>query len=90
MIEAVEALAPSHFGRALNTSREELLEALDPWHFVAIRRAPGGPAPEAIRPALNLAEADLAETEKWIQEKSAALAAYPHFVKSVCSRLLAE
>lgn len=58
-------------------SREELLEALDARHFVAIRRAPGGPVPEAIRPALDLAEADLAETERWIEEKSTAPAAYP-------------
>ena len=90
MVEAVEALAPLHFGRALGTSREELLEALDPLHFVAIRRTPGGPAPEAIRPALDLAEADFAESERWIEEKSAALAAYPHRVKSACAKLLAE
>jgi argininosuccinate lyase len=89
MIEAVEALAPSHLGRALGVSREELLEALDPWHFVAIRRAPGGPAPEAIRPALDLAEADLAGTERWMEEKSAALAAYPQRINSACGRLLA-
>jgi len=89
MIEAVEALAPSHLGRALGVSREKLLEALDPWHFVAIRRAPGGPAPEAIRPALDLAEADLAGTERWMEEKSAALAAYPQRIKSACGRLLA-
>jgi argininosuccinate lyase len=79
-----------HFGRALRTSRAELLEALDPWHFVAIRRSPGGPAPEAIRPALELAQADLADAERWIQEKSAALAAYPHQIKSACNTLLAE
>jgi argininosuccinate lyase len=90
MIEAVEMLAPLHFGRVLRVSRGELLEALDPWNFVAVRRAPGGPAPEAIRPALDLAAAELAETEKWIQEKSAALAAYPHRVKSACGKLLAE
>jgi argininosuccinate lyase len=45
MIDALEALAPLHLGRALGVSRDELLEALDPWHFVAIRHHPGGPAP---------------------------------------------
>jgi argininosuccinate lyase len=90
MIESIEALAPLHFGRDLRTSRAQLLEALDPWHFVAIRRSPGGPAPEAIRPALEMAEADLAESEKWIQEKSAALAAYRQRIKSACNTLLAE
>jgi argininosuccinate lyase len=85
MVDAVQALAP-----ALTSSREEILEALDPWHFIAIRRAPGGPAPDAIRPAVDQAEADLASTEKWIEEKPAALSAYPHRVKSACSELLAE
>lgn len=90
MMEAVHALAPLHLGRALGASREELLEALDPWHFVAIRRAPGGPAPEVIHPALELATADLAESERWIDEKAAALAAYPRRVQSACAGLLAE
>ncbi len=90
IVQAVEALAPLHFGRDLRASRGELLEALDPWNFVAVRRAPGGPAPEAIRPALDLAEADLAETERWIAEKSAVLAAYPNRIKSACVRFLSE
>ena len=85
MVDAIQALAPLR-----NTSREELLEALDPWHFIAIRRAPGGPAPDAIRPALDLAEADHAATQKWIEEKSAALSAYLERVKTACNRLLAE
>ena len=90
MVETVEALAPLHFGRVLKSSRAELLEALDPWHFVAIRRAPGGPAPEAIRAALDLAAADLAESERWMEEKSAALAAYPERIKEACGRLVTE
>jgi argininosuccinate lyase len=90
MMQTIGALAPVHFGRALRISRDELLEALDPWHFVAIRRALGGPAPEAIRPALDLAEAGLAEAERWVEEKSAALAAYPQRVKSACRGLLGE
>jgi argininosuccinate lyase len=90
MIESVAALAPVYFGRALTASHAELQEALDPWHFVAIRRSPGGPAPEAIRPALELAQADLADTERWIQDTSAALAAYPNQIKSACDTLLAE
>jgi argininosuccinate lyase len=83
MADVVHSLAPLHFGRALRTSREELVKALDPWHFVAIRSARGGPAPEAIRPALELAEAGLAETERWIEQKSAALEAYPRHVRSM-------
>jgi hypothetical protein len=46
MLEAIESLAPAHFGRALRSSRAELLEATRSMAFVAIRRSPGGPAPE--------------------------------------------
>ena len=90
MVDAVEALAPSHLGRELRTGREELLEALDPRHFVDIRSVPGGPAPEALRPALEQAEAHLAETRVWIEAKSAVLAAYPDRIKEACRRLLAS
>jgi argininosuccinate lyase len=90
MIDAVAALAPLHIGRALGISREDLLEALDPHHFVAIRHLPGGPAPHAVAAALDLAEADLAETERWIVEKSAALVAYPVRIKSGYHELLEE
>ncbi len=90
MVDAVETLAPSHFGRPLRTSREELLEALDPRHFVDIRRVPGGPAPEALRPALEEAEAHLAETRRWTQAKSEALEAYPSRIKDFCHRLLGD
>ena len=89
MVDAVEALAPSHLGRELRTAREELLEALDPRHFVDIRSVPGGPAPEALRPALQQAEAHLAETRVWIEAKSTVLAAYPDRIKDACRRLLA-
>jgi len=90
MIDAVAALAPLHIGRTLGISREELLEALDPHHFVAIRRLPGGPAPDAMEPALHTAGANLAEAERWIVEKSAALAAYPVRIKSGYDQLLSE
>jgi argininosuccinate lyase len=81
MAESVEVLAPSHFGRGLRTSRAELLEALDPRHFVDIRRVPGGPAPEALKPALQQAEGHLAETRAWIERKAGVLAAYPERIR---------
>ena len=88
MVESVEMLAHSHFGRGLRTSREELLEALDPRHFVDIRRAPGGPAPEALRPALREAEAQIGETRAWIESKSAVLAAYPERIRDHVRQIL--
>jgi argininosuccinate lyase len=90
MVESIETLAPSHFGRGLRTSREELLEALDPRHFVEIRRVPGGPSPEVLLPALDQSESQLAETRRWIEAKSEALEAYPDRIKDSCRNLLAD
>jgi argininosuccinate lyase len=90
MVEAVAALAPAYFGRTLLASREELLEALDPRHFVNIRRTPGGPAPEALKPAIAQAEMQVAGTRSWIEEKSALLAGYPERIKEACRDLLVD
>ncbi len=87
-VESVEARAPTYFGRALRISRDELLEALDPRHFVNIRRIPGGPAPEALQKALEQAEAHLAESRTWLDAKSAAQAEYPEAIASACRSLL--
>jgi hypothetical protein len=43
-----------------------------------------------IRPAVDVAEASLAETERWVEEKSARLAAYPIRIKGECQGLLAQ
>jgi argininosuccinate lyase len=90
MVEAVEKLAPADLGRALRISREELLEALDPRHFVNIRTVPGGPAPEALQSAIRQEEGDLAATRRWIAEKSVLLAAYPERIKKACHNVLME
>ncbi len=71
MVDAVISLKP------LRASREQLLQSLDPRHFVNIRTIPGGPSPEALKSALALAEDHRAETRAWISEKSALLEAYP-------------
>ena len=53
MVDTVQRLAREQLGRNLQTSREELLRALDPRWFVSIRRIPGGPAREPIQAALR-------------------------------------
>ena len=90
MAQAVETLAPSHFGRALRISRADLLLALDARHFVEVRRIPGGPAPEAMRPALAQAAEQVAETRGWIDRKTAELAAYPVRIREECRTLLSS
>jgi len=88
MAQAVEALAPSHFGRALRISRADLLQALDARHFVDVRRIPGGTAPEAMRSALTQGAGQVAETRVWIERKTAELAAYPVSIGEECRTLL--
>jgi argininosuccinate lyase len=82
MIDAVIAMAPS-----LRTSRADLLQSLDPMNFIRVRGIPGGPAPEAVRSALELAQADLAGTLAWIAEKSSALEAYPKRIRAACDEI---
>jgi argininosuccinate lyase len=88
VVETVTSLAPGTLGRAFTTTREELLLALDPVNFVNIRRIPGGPAPEAVRAALEQAEAETIAARTWIEEKSAGLAAYPQRIKDAFAELM--
>jgi argininosuccinate lyase len=82
--EAVRACgsddSPAALARALGRIRpdlpltlEEIELALDPRHFVAVRQAIGGPAPERIAESLERARAGLRETETWASEKAASL-----------------
>jgi len=87
IVDAVMARAPEFLGHELRTPRVELLQALDPAHFVAIRKIPGGPAPEAMEPALAAAEQDLTGAHAWIAEKNEALAAYPRKIRSAVEAL---
>jgi argininosuccinate lyase len=88
MARAVETLAPSHLGRGLGVSRAEIMQALDARHFVAVRRIPGGPAAEAIEPALEQARAHLAETRAWVDARSAVLESYPISIDNACREML--
>ena len=67
------ALAGDVHGRlaveGLSVSEEALVAALDPAHFVAIRRIPGGPAAEALAPELERARRQHAEDERWLAEE---------------------
>ncbi|SFU51391.1 argininosuccinate lyase [Alicyclobacillus macrosporangiidus] len=48
----VDEAAQAVIGRPLGLPADVIAEALDPVHFVSIRRLPGGPAPEEARRAL--------------------------------------
>jgi argininosuccinate lyase len=59
---------------SLKLSDEEIIEALDPAHFVQVRKIVGGPAPERTREALERACEAQRQFESWIREKRALLA----------------
>ena len=49
----------------LSLTLADLQQALDPEHFIAIRNAPGGPAPAALDPELQRAATQLKEDNTW-------------------------
>lgn len=90
MADCVLELAPFVLGRSLRTPRQALLEALDPAHFVSIRRIPGGPAREPVEAALAEAERHMAADGQWIREKSAHLEQYPAQIRQLRQSLFGE
>jgi len=81
IVDAVSTAAPQSLGHPLRAARAELLRALDPVHFVAVRSIPGGPAREAVEPALAAAAQDRDQNLSWLSEKRAILAAYPEKIR---------
>ena len=49
-------------------SREQIREALRARNFVAVRKIPGGPAPEALEPEIQRAHKQLSTDEAWLRE----------------------
>ena len=76
MVNAVLELAPNQLGQPLECDPAELLKALDPRHFIDIRRVPGGPAADVVRSALAQADAEQREARAWIDAKQAILNSY--------------
>ena len=72
MADAVESLQTLTI-----MSRAELLEALDPRHFVDIRSVPGGPSPEALNPALDQLASEITTAKSWLSEKTTLQSEYP-------------
>jgi argininosuccinate lyase len=57
------------------------LRALDPTHFIAVRKIPGGPAPEAVRAQIAIARKEQTETEAWLDAKRSLLESYPRLIQ---------
>ncbi len=79
---SVLASAQTILGRPLRASRATILQALDPVHFVAIRKVDGGPAPEAVTRQIDALTAAMTASSAWKDAKSQALDA--------CRKMLRE
>jgi len=81
LVSALKGLAPKMLGRELGMPREIWMRALDPDHFVSVRKVPGGPALEAIQAQLATTRREQAETQEWCTAKRALLERYPQLVR---------
>jgi argininosuccinate lyase len=69
-------------------SLESLRTALDPEHFIAVRRVIGGPAPFALDPELDRAAGQLKQDESWLHAERTRLATAENTLKAACEELL--
>ena len=82
LVAEMERLAPEILGRKLSKPRALWLRALDPAHFVAIRAIPGGPAPEAVRAQIAVAEREQTEAQEWLHAKRSLLDQYSQLTQN--------
>ena len=68
--DSIQALAADLYVRTaadgLHITEAQILSALDPDHFVDIRRIVGGPAPEALRPELARSAEQRTADSQWV------------------------
>ena len=85
LVAEMENLAPEFLARRLRALREAWLRALDPVHFVRVRKIPGGPAPEAVQEQIAAAKNELDEMRKWLESKRALLERYPLLLRDAAA-----
>ena len=87
IVDELMRQAESKLGRPLRIARAELLQALDPEHFVRIRKIEGGPAPEVVTAAIERHRAAEAEMRRWLDAKRALLDEYPRRIRHAADRV---
>jgi argininosuccinate lyase len=71
IIDGVERAFPQLTGRALELDRQVLHRALDPRHFVDVRKTPGGPSAEVLAETIAAARERLAADTSWVEDAAA-------------------
>jgi argininosuccinate lyase len=90
MVAAVQKLAVDIIGRPLRTDVGTLREALDPEHFVAIRKIPGGPAPDVVRSQIAAMRGEQERMNSWILSKAQSEAQFPKGIAKAKAAILAK
>ncbi|WP_027093060.1 argininosuccinate lyase [Cohnella thermotolerans] len=72
-LEALNEAARSELGRTLLLTQSQLTQALDPDHFVEVRRLRGGPNAEVLGRALREQASRHEEYAAWLNEKTNAI-----------------
>jgi len=71
IIDGVERAFLQVTGSALNLDRQILHRALDPRHFVDVRKTPGGPSAEVLAQTITVARETLAADISWVEAAAA-------------------
>jgi argininosuccinate lyase len=90
MIADVQRLAPEIIGRSLKTPADELRKALDAEHFVAIRKVPGGPAPETVAAELSGVQDEMTKMRAWVESKTRLQGDYKQRIHDAASALTGQ
>lgn len=67
-LSLVNEAAETILGHPLQLTEDQLKQALDPTHFVAIRTLPGGPSPDEARRMIQVRTEKLAGKQTWLQQ----------------------
>ena len=87
IVAALCLVAEEVLGQPLQTTRERLVEALCPLHFVKVRNGIGGPAPDQVAAFLGRTREAAAEDQRWLRQKRALLEGYPRKIAREVARL---
>jgi argininosuccinate lyase len=87
IVATLLVVAEEVLGQPLRTSRERLVEALCPLHFVTVRDRIGGPAPNQVAAFLGRIRESAGEDQRWLRQKRALLEGYPRKIAREVARL---
>jgi argininosuccinate lyase len=75
LAELLAAASREEIGREIRMTAGDLTRVLSPEHFVAVRKTPGGPAPEVTAAAIEASRRQLADDTSELNRRRGALAA---------------